>query len=100
MDLVLNFADSHFFTPYVYPPFWPEDEPLRQIIGLLVITNLGATVLYLGLGALSYYFIYDHNLMKHPQFLEVTTFLFFFYKSYNVQITHQLMKLKSSIHYE
>lgn len=71
MDLVLKFADLHFFTPYVYPTSWPEDEPLRQIVGLLVVTNLGAAILYLGLGALSYYFIFDHNLMKHPQFLKV-----------------------------
>ncbi|KPP79385.1 lathosterol oxidase-like [Scleropages formosus] len=70
MDLVLNFADHYFFTPYVYPSSWPEDEPVRQIIGLLLVTNLGAAILYLLLGSLSYYFIFDHNLMKHPQFLE------------------------------
>lgn len=71
MDLVLNVADYYFFTPYVYPSSWPEDETLRQIIGLMVVTNLGAAVLYLGLGALSYFFIFDHKLMQHPQFLEV-----------------------------
>ncbi|XP_061103389.1 lathosterol oxidase-like [Conger conger] len=69
MDLILNFADQYFFTPYVYPASWPEDEPLRQIIGLLVVTNIGAVILYLGLGSLSYYFVFDHKLMKHPQFL-------------------------------
>lgn len=79
MDLVLNVADSHVFTPYLYPTSWPEDEPLRQIFGLLVVTNLGAALLYLGLGALSYFFIFDHNLMKHPQFLKVTAFFFFFF---------------------
>lgn len=71
MDLVLNFADYYFFTPYVYPSSWPEDEPLRQIIGLMVVTNLGAAILYLGLGALSYFFVFDHKLKQHPQFLEV-----------------------------
>lgn len=71
MDLVLNVADHYFFTPYVYPASWPEDGALRQILSLLVVTNLGAAVLYLGLGALNYYFIFDHRLMKHPQFLEV-----------------------------
>ncbi|XP_028840082.1 lathosterol oxidase [Denticeps clupeoides] len=70
MDLVLDLADHHFFTPYVYPSTWPEDDPVRQILSLLVVTNLGATTLYLGLGALSYYFVFDHNLMKHPQFLQ------------------------------
>nr|XP_023669396.1 lathosterol oxidase isoform X2 [Paramormyrops kingsleyae] len=70
MDLVLSFADRYFFSPYVYPESWPEDEPVRQIIGLLVVTNLGAAILYLVMGYLSYYFIFDHDLMKHPQFLE------------------------------
>ncbi|KAK5607545.1 Lathosterol oxidase [Crenichthys baileyi] len=70
MDLVLKVADYHVLTPYVYPESWPEGGALRQIISLLVVTNLGAAVLYLGLGALSYYFIFDHNLMKHPHFLE------------------------------
>lgn len=70
MDLVLNVADDYVLTPYVYPMSWPEDGALRQIISLLVLTNLGATVLYLGLGVFSYYLIFDHKLMKHPQFLE------------------------------
>ncbi|KTG32926.1 hypothetical protein cypCar_00049819 [Cyprinus carpio] len=70
MDLVLNVADYYFFTPYVYPSSWPEDESLRQIIGLMVVTNLGAAILYLGLGALSYFFVFDHKLKQHPQFLE------------------------------
>ncbi|XP_012695280.1 lathosterol oxidase [Clupea harengus] len=69
MDLLLGVSDRFVFTPYVYPASWPEDEPLRQIIGLLIVTNLGAAVLYLLLGALSYYFIFDHDLKKHPHFL-------------------------------
>ncbi|XP_051959741.1 lathosterol oxidase-like [Xyrauchen texanus] len=71
MDLVLNVADYYFFTPYVYPSSWPEDQPLRQIISLMVVTNLGTAILYLGLGALSYFFIFVHKLKQHPQFLEV-----------------------------
>lgn len=77
MDLVLSFGDRYFFSPYVYPETWPEDEPVRQIIGLLVVTNLGAAILYLLMGSLSYYFIFDHDLMKHPQFLEVCNMYFF-----------------------
>lgn len=71
MDLVLNVADRYVLTPYVYPEAWAEDGALRQILSLLVLTNLGAAVLYLGLGAFSYFFIFDHNLKKHPHFLEV-----------------------------
>lgn len=71
MDLVLDVADHYVLTPYVYPASWPEDGALRQIVSLLVLTNLGAAVLYLGLGAVSYFFVFDHNLKKHPHFLEV-----------------------------
>ncbi|CAL8364550.1 unnamed protein product [Lota lota] len=70
MDLVLNVADYYLLTPYVYPASWTEEGALRQILSLLVLTNLGALVLYLGLGAISYYLVFDHTLMKHPHFLE------------------------------
>lgn len=72
MDLVLNLADHYVLTPYVYPGSWPEDGPLRQILSLLLLTNLGAAVLYLSLASVSYYFIFDHKLKKHPHFLEVS----------------------------
>lgn len=71
MDHVLSVADRYVLTPFVYPASWPEDEPLRQIISLLLVTNLGAQLLYLGFGALSFYFVFDHKLMKHPQFMKV-----------------------------
>ncbi|XP_004636588.1 lathosterol oxidase [Octodon degus] len=70
MDYVLNYADYYFFTPYVYPSTWPEDDIFRQTISLLIVTNLGAFVLYFLCATLSYYFVYDHSLMKHPLFLE------------------------------
>ncbi|XP_044134232.1 lathosterol oxidase [Bufo gargarizans] len=70
MDLVLNAADYYFLTPYVYPASWNEDEPFRQLLSLFLVTNLGGVVIYLLFGALSYFFIFDHSLMKHPQFLE------------------------------
>lgn len=71
MDLVLEVADRNLLTPYVYPSSWPESDPFRQLLSLFVLTNLGAIVLYLLFCTLSYYFIFDHKLMKHPQFLEV-----------------------------
>uniref|UniRef100_A0A8D0H0M3 Sterol-C5-desaturase n=1 Tax=Sphenodon punctatus TaxID=8508 RepID=A0A8D0H0M3_SPHPU len=70
MDLALNWADYYFFTPYVYPTTWSENEPVRQIINLLFITNIGAVLLYLSFASLSYFFLFDHSLKKHPQFLE------------------------------
>uniref|UniRef100_A0A6J0TM56 Lathosterol oxidase n=1 Tax=Pogona vitticeps TaxID=103695 RepID=A0A6J0TM56_9SAUR len=70
MDLVLKYADAGVLTPYVYPTRWAEDDPFRQLLSLFVITNLGALVIYLLFGSFSYYFIFDHSLKKHPQFLE------------------------------
>ncbi|KAM4619170.1 lathosterol oxidase-like [Polymixia lowei] len=70
MDHVLDIADYYVLTPYVYPASWPEDGSLRQIISLLVVTNLGAQFLYLGFATLSFYCIFDHKLMKHPLFVE------------------------------
>ncbi|XP_036209464.1 lathosterol oxidase [Myotis myotis] len=70
MDLVLSAADRYVFTPYIYPATWPEDNFFRQTLSLLIVTNLGAYILYFVFATLSYYFIFDHSLMKHPQFLK------------------------------
>ncbi|XP_070346161.1 lathosterol oxidase isoform X3 [Equus asinus] len=70
MDLVLSAADYYFFTPYIYPATWPEDDIFRQTISLLIVTNLGAYILYFLFSTLNYYFVFDHALMKHPQFLK------------------------------
>lgn len=70
MDLVLNAADYYFFTPYFYPATWPEGDIFRQTISLLIVTNLSAYVLYIVFATLSYYFVFDRSLMKHPQFLK------------------------------
>ena len=77
MDLVLSIADYYVFTPYIYPATWPEDNIFRQAITLLIVTNLGALILYFFFATLSYYFVYDHLLMKHPQFLKVGGFLIY-----------------------
>lgn len=71
MDLVLSLADRYVLTPHVYPGSWAEDAPLRQVLSLLLLTNLGAAALYLGLASASYFCIFDHKLEKHPHFLQV-----------------------------
>ena len=71
MDIVLHYADDHFFTPYVYPEWWKPDDSLRQLINLYVITNIGGALLYLSCATASYYLLFDHQLMKHPLFLKV-----------------------------
>ncbi|XP_075402842.1 lathosterol oxidase [Tenrec ecaudatus] len=70
MDLVLSVADYYLLTPYAYPAWWPEDDIFRQTISLLIVTNIGAFILYFIFASLNYYFVYDHSLMKHPQFLK------------------------------
>ena len=73
MDIVLNMMDNHIFTPYLYPDSWPEDDPYRQILSLLIIVIVGGYMVYLIPASLSYFFIFDHRLMKHPLILDVST---------------------------
>lgn len=71
MDIILDFSDRYFFTPYVYPVTWQPDEPLRQLINLYIVTNIGGALLYLSCATASYFLLFDHTLMKHPLFLKV-----------------------------
>ncbi|XP_070548209.1 lathosterol oxidase-like [Ptychodera flava] len=70
MDVVLELADHYFFTPYVYPDDWPEDDWQRQLLSLLVVVTLGGYLLYFMTASASYFFLFDHRLLKHPQILE------------------------------
>ena len=72
MDIVLDFADDHLLSPYVYPVSWKEDDFIRQALSLFVIVNLSGYALYLITAYLSYIFMFDKRLMKHPQFLKVS----------------------------
>lgn len=49
---------------------WARDNIYRQITSLLIITQVGATSLYLIFSALSYYLIFDRRLEYHPRFLQ------------------------------
>lgn len=49
---------------------WPRDYALRQIISLLTITLVGIHVLYFLIAWLSYRYIFNHEMMKHPRFLK------------------------------
>jgi lathosterol oxidase len=48
---------------------WSRDNIYRQIVSILVITQFGATSLYLVFSALSYYLVFDRRLEYHPRFL-------------------------------
>lgn len=47
MDVVLEFVDKHFLTPFVYPPTWAEDDIWRQFASLWLIATVGGALLYL-----------------------------------------------------
>jgi lathosterol oxidase len=49
---------------------WPRDYIPRQLISLCVITLVGIHVLYFLFAWLSYKFIFNHEMMKHPRFLK------------------------------
>jgi lathosterol oxidase len=49
---------------------WPRDNIYRQILSILLITQFGATALYLIFSALSYYCVFDRRLEYHPRFLK------------------------------
>lgn len=70
MDLIVDLLDSLLLTPYVYPSSLPEDNMLRQALTLSGLFCVGGLFMYLSFAGLSYLFIFDHRLMKHPQFLK------------------------------
>ncbi|KAK9419576.1 hypothetical protein SUNI508_07312 [Seiridium unicorne] len=64
-------STSPFDTAAVPPvSAWPRDNIIRQSISIMVITQLGASMLYWFFSALSYYFIFDRRLEYHPRFLK------------------------------
>lgn len=71
MDIVLDYSEEFFFKPYIYPETWRQDDPLRQLINLYVVTNIGGALLYLSCATASFYLLFDHQLMKHPLFIKV-----------------------------
>ena len=69
MDLILNFWDTHFLTPYVYPASWSEDSLSRQFLTLYVILSVGGWLIYFCTAALSYIFLFDKRYKTHPNYL-------------------------------
>ncbi|KAF8599656.1 putative sterol delta 5,6-desaturase [Ceratobasidium sp. AG-I] len=57
-------------TPAMSASAWPRDYIPRQLVSLTLVTLIGIHVLYFLFAALSYYLIFDHDMMKHPKFLK------------------------------
>ncbi|KAF8623615.1 hypothetical protein AX17_007318 [Amanita inopinata Kibby_2008] len=49
---------------------WPRDYVPRQLLSLIVVTLVGIHILYFLFAWLSYTFIFNHQMMKHPRFLK------------------------------
>lgn len=49
---------------------WPRDYIPRQLLSLVVLTLIGIHVLYFLFAGLSYVFIFNHDMMRHPRFLK------------------------------
>lgn len=68
MDYILEAADNAVFDS-LYPSSMPRDDIWRQTLSLFIITNVGGALLYLTLTTFSYFFIFDHRMLKHPLIL-------------------------------
>lgn len=49
---------------------WPREYIPRQLLSLVIITMIGIHLLYFLIAGFSYYFIFNHEMMKHPRFLK------------------------------
>jgi len=85
MDLVLSTCDHFVFDslwasivplnsslPHSTPRVsaWPRNYIPRQIISLIILTLIGIHLLYFLFAGLSYKFIFNHEMMRHPRFLK------------------------------
>ena len=69
MDYILNSFDIYLFTPYFYPKSWDQNWWLRQFISLLIIVNIFGYLMYLTTATISFYTLFDRQLLKHPKLL-------------------------------
>lgn len=84
MDIVLQFYDNLFLSPYIFSKLdWPENYPVRQFISLNILVNINAAALYMLLACANYYFIFDRAWLRHPLYLRVSNFYQWYIVSIN-----------------
>ena len=49
---------------------WPREYIPRQVLSLTLLTAIGIHLLYFIFAPLSYYYIFNHEMMRHPKFLK------------------------------
>jgi hypothetical protein len=74
MDVILDIADQYcldgVYSSLPYLHTLARDNIIRQFISLNVITDIFAYILYFTFASMSYYFLYDKELMNHPKFIK------------------------------
>ncbi|KZS92707.1 fatty acid hydroxylase [Sistotremastrum niveocremeum HHB9708] len=68
-SIIAPLSSWSIFQPPAIASAWPRDHFTRQILSLTVITLIGICVLYFLFASLSFYFIFNHDMMRHPRFL-------------------------------
>lgn len=70
-SLTTNGTSFHDFSAaHTTTSLWTRDNIYRQIVSILLLTQLGACSLYFIFSAFSYYFVFDRRLEYHPRFLK------------------------------
>ncbi|KAF7972505.1 hypothetical protein HWV62_17778 [Athelia sp. TMB] len=62
--------DSPLYSSAALGSAWPRDYVPRQLLSLTLLTLVGIHVLYFIFAWLSYKFIFNHDMMRHPRFLK------------------------------
>ncbi|KAJ7466502.1 fatty acid hydroxylase [Mycena latifolia] len=66
----LDNASDYALSELVQTSAWPRDYIPRQVLSLSIITLIGIHLLYFIFAGLSYYFIFNHAMRRHPRFLK------------------------------
>ncbi|KAG0207526.1 c-5 sterol desaturase [Mortierella sp. GBA30] len=69
LTIARNVASSSFASHMTLDTL-PTDHILRQSLSLLVITYIGALVIYFVFATTSYFLVFDQNHTKHPKYLK------------------------------
>ncbi|KAG6816459.1 hypothetical protein H0H87_005942 [Tephrocybe sp. NHM501043] len=69
-DLALLLSNTASSTSVSQLSAWPRDYLPRQLITLSILTLIGIHILYFLFAWLSYTFIFNHDMMRHPRFLQ------------------------------
>lgn len=67
---LINSTGSFQFADPSYLSAWPRDYIPRQLLSITFLALIGSHLLYFTFATFSYYFIFNHDTMRHPKFLK------------------------------